>query len=81
METIFRYNGNPITFRKNGEIWINATEMARPFGKRPAEWQRLPSTVKLISAFRAMGKSHSTNDVIITESGSAKTKNLGGGAT
>lgn len=39
---IFIFNGNNITFQfGNGEVMINATEMARPFGKLPAQYLRL----------------------------------------
>jgi phage antirepressor YoqD-like protein len=53
---IFNYNGNYITFQiGNGDVMVNATEMAKPFGKSPSEYLRLPSTRKLIEA--VMGKS------------------------
>lgn len=53
---IFNYNGNNITFQLgNGDIMVNATEMAKPFSKSPSEYLRLPSTRKLIDA--VMGKS------------------------
>jgi hypothetical protein len=53
--------------------------MARPFGKRPAEWQRLPSTISLISTTKktGMGKSHSGDNPIIKEKGGF----VGGGIT
>lgn len=31
---IFQYNGSPITFQKGDSVMVNATEMAKPFGKR-----------------------------------------------
>lgn len=53
---IFNYNGNNITFQiGNGDVMVNATEMAKPFSKSPSEYLRLPSTRKLIEA--VMGKS------------------------
>lgn len=42
--SIFNYNGVPITFDRGNDILINATEMARPFNKRPAKWLELPGT-------------------------------------
>lgn len=38
--SVFTYNGNQITFSKNGHIYANATEMAKSFGneKRPQFW-------------------------------------------
>lgn len=60
---IFNYNNSPVSFRdENGQVYINATEMAKPFGKRPAEYLRLPSTIEFMAALEAtkepMGKSH-----------------------
>jgi phage antirepressor YoqD-like protein len=48
---IFNYNGNNITFQiGNGDVMVNATEMAKPFGKRPNDYLGLPSTKNLIEA-------------------------------
>ena len=46
---IFSYNENKVTFRndKNG-IYINATQMAKPFEKKVIEYIRLPATQELI---------------------------------
>lgn len=67
---IFNYNENPVSFRmENGEIMINATAMAKPFGKRPGDYLRLPSTNELITAI--VRKSHkSENQVVSTVKGS-----------
>ena len=45
--------------------------MARPFGKYPAEWQRLPSIVSLVRTAKKadMGKSHIGDNLIFTEKG------------
>nr|WP_195461806.1 KilA-N domain-containing protein [Alistipes sp. D31t1_170403_E11] len=55
METtlqVFNYNDTPVSFRlSDGQgVMINATEMAKPFGKRPVDYLRLPSTNELITA-------------------------------
>lgn len=48
---VFQYNGNAVTFQLgNGDIMVNATEMAKPFGKRPVDYLRLPSTNELLGA-------------------------------
>ena len=44
----FRYQGQPVRFNADG--WINATEAARPFGKRPVDWLRLNETQEYIAA-------------------------------
>jgi hypothetical protein len=53
---------------------INATEMARPFGKATPEWLRLPSTMRFMDTLIATGKSRSVDGLIVTRSGG-----LGGG--
>ncbi len=69
----FHYNGSNITFLKVSNIMVNATQMAKPFGKRPVDYLRLPSTNELINAI--VRKSHiSENQLVITKQG-----NLGSG--
>lgn len=69
MNQKYNYDGNDVTFYfGNGDVMINATEMARPFGKRAGEWLRLPSTMNFLSALEAMGKSHRSN-LVSTENG------------
>lgn len=42
---IFQFNKGNIRFeRRNGSLMVNATDMSKMFGKRPAEWLRLDST-------------------------------------
>lgn len=45
---ILKYEGHAITYQQDG--WFNATEAAAPFGKRPGDWQKLPSTDNYIGA-------------------------------
>lgn len=35
---VFDYNGSPVTFQIGQATMVNATEMAKPFGKRPVDW-------------------------------------------
>lgn len=42
------YRGEPVRF--NGDGWINATEAAARFGKRPVDWLRLDETDAYIAA-------------------------------
>jgi len=47
----FEYNGSEITFQLgNGDVMVNATEMAKPFGKNVWKWLELPSTKAYIEA-------------------------------
>lgn len=34
----YNYEGNPVSFSSNGTIMVNATEMAKPFGKEAKHW-------------------------------------------
>lgn len=73
---IFNYNENPVSFRmENGEIMINATAMAKPFGKRPAKWLELTSTKEFL---RVLSGIRNPDTVFVaTESGGQG----GGGGT
>lgn len=42
---IFNYNGNSVTFRKGDSVMVNATEMAKPFGKFSKDWLANKGTV------------------------------------
>jgi len=44
----FPYQGQAVRFSADG--WINATDIAKRFGKRPAEWLRLPETERYLAA-------------------------------
>lgn len=68
---VFNYKDTPVSFRLGGEstVMINATEMAKPFGKRPVDYLRLPSTSELLQAI--VRKSHiSQNQLVTTVKGS-----------
>lgn len=41
---IFQYNGSPITFHKRDSVMVNATQMAKSFGKEPKFWLMNQST-------------------------------------
>ncbi len=65
---IFQYNDQPVSFRnENGVVYVNATEMAKQFGKKPNDYLRLPSTIELINELSlTAGFSRS---LILTEEG------------
>ena len=54
---VFQYNGSPITFNNGNGVVVNATEMAKPFGKRPSKWLELPTTKQFLDALEAVRKS------------------------
>lgn len=46
---IFSYNGSPISFDNGETRMVNATEMAKPFGKRVNDWFALTSTKEFMN--------------------------------
>ena len=48
---IYEYNGNPISVDKIEKGYmINATQMAKPFGKLVGDWLRLKATIEFTNA-------------------------------
>lgn len=68
---IFNYQDRfPITFKtEGGKTMINATQMARSFGKLPAEWLRLAATQEFREALVQRGESVSLESQIMTTRG------------
>lgn len=63
----FNYQGQPVRFNSDG--WINATDVAKRFGKRPAEWMRLPDTQKYMEALARHLNVRESHLLIRTERG------------
>lgn len=63
---IFSYKGNDVAFDlTTTNVMVNATEMAKAFGKLPADFLRASLTKKLIEAIKARyGNSH--NEIVRT---------------
>src|SRR5690554_1076056 len=60
MIQIFTYNDNPVSFYKKGNTaFMNASDMARPFGKKPNHWLRTNPTKEFISALCELRRSNS----------------------
>lgn len=49
----FDYNGTIIHFSKGDNVMVNATEMAKPFGKLVGDWLRLKTTTEFADALSA----------------------------
>ena len=50
---IFNYNASAVAFKTiDGEVYANATEMCKVFGKKPAEFLRLPNTIRYMEAIK-----------------------------
>jgi phage antirepressor YoqD-like protein len=65
---IFQYNGSPITFCKGDNVMINATEMAKPFGKNAGHWMRNQSTQEFINELAAL-RNCKGSDLVQIENG------------
>lgn len=66
---IFEFHGNAITFDMGDAVMINATEMAKPFGKLPADWLRQASTKKFLSTLSTVKGIHISKLVVIKKGG------------
>lgn len=69
---VFSFEGNSVTFfDKNGTLYVNATEMAKPFGenKRPAKWLRTSSAEEYISTVSEVQKCPSADLQRVTKGG------------
>lgn len=66
----FNYNGNDIAFENGNSVMVNATNMAKQFGKLPHEWLRLPSTKEFIDELTIERKSLNADfQAVITKKG------------
>lgn len=65
---IFQYNGSPITFQKGDSVMVNATEMAKPFGKNAGHWMRNQSTQEFINELAAL-RNCKGSDLVQIENG------------
>lgn len=53
---IFQYNGSPITFQKGDSVMVNATEMAKSFGKSPKDFLKTEQTKAYIGTLSEVKK-------------------------
>ena len=67
---IFQYNGSPISFHKGDSVVVNATEMAKPFGKNASHWLRNQSTQEFLNELSRL-RNRNLNDLVqVTNGGS-----------
>lgn len=73
MENIvkFNYNGNIVAFDNSNGVMVNATEMAKPFGKRVSDWLSNQYTKEFIAELTVTRKSATADyqAVIIRQGG------------
>lgn len=65
---IFRYKETPITFSRGESIMVNATEMAKPFGKSATHWLRNQSSQEFLSELSAL-RNRKGSDLVVIENG------------
>lgn len=69
----YEYNGNLVRFDKvDGVTMINATQMAKPFGKRPVDWLQNQQAKDFIEALAEVRNSTSADLVRVTKGGNDK---------
>lgn len=73
---VFQYNGSSITFQIGKATMVNATEMAKPFGKFPWKWLELPSTKEYIRAL-SENRSLAYNQLVVSVKGGNDTSKRG----
>lgn len=66
----FNYNGSRITFSKGKNVYVCATQMAKPFGKRPNDWLGLQSTKDFLAAV-SVTKNIGITELVITKRGNS----------
>lgn len=70
MLQLFNYNSNPVSFRKKSEtVFVNATEMAKPFGKRPVDYLQNQNTQDFITELSKVRNSTLADLVKVTKGG------------
>lgn len=68
---LFSYNGNEVTFRNSdGVAYVNATQMAKSFGKQPVHWLNQSGTNDFIDELSKLRNRSLTELVIVSKGGS-----------
>lgn len=65
----FNYNGVPISFSNDNGVMVNATQMAKPFGKTSKDWLRTQQTQEFLVSLSAVRQICLTELVQIKQGG------------
>lgn len=68
----FSYEGTPVSFSKGEGVMVNATEMAKPFGKTPKDWLRTNPSKEFISTLSSVRHICPTELVVVNQGGSVQ---------
>lgn len=63
----FDYHGQFVRF--TGEGWINATDIAKKFGKRPSHWLELPATKEYLGALARHLNAGKSGSLVVSSKG------------
>ncbi len=68
---LFSYEGHQVTFKNDqGTTYVNATQMAKSFGKRPTDWLRFEQSHNFITELSKV-RNHTLSElVVVTKGGS-----------
>lgn len=66
--TIYTYQGSSITFQRGDNVMVNATEMAKPFGKSVSHWLRNQSTKEFLNELSAL-RNRKGSELVSVENG------------
>lgn len=70
---IFNYQDNEVSFKDyEGQVYINATQMAKPFGKLVAGWLRNSQTEEFLLELTVMRKCITSDLVLVKQGGNAR---------
>ena len=69
---VFSYDNNPITFQLGEATMVNATEMAKPFGKLVKDWLKNNQTKEFISTLSTVRNILLTDLVKVKQGGTAQ---------
>ena len=74
----YAYQGSEVTFSNGKNVMVNATQMAKAFGKRPNDWLSLPSTKEFLDELTDTRKSCNVDyQAVITKRGGLNLKEQG----
>ena len=68
---IFQYNGSDITFNSGSTVMVNATQMAKPFGKTTKDWTRLKSTKEFLNTLSTVRQIRLTELMKVIQGGNS----------
>ena len=78
MVQIFSYNDQSVSFKEaNGSVFVNATTMAKPFGKQPKDWTRTQQAQTFINAVQTARHISLPDDLVQVTVGGADLNNQG----